>query len=199
MRWWPLFVLAVWGCDPAPTPATDSARPATGRTAAPTTGAKPSVSGDDDFELETVDDTIPADDAVVEDAGEAEDDDPDSPCAPKDPSLKPMQLLRFTFADGVEGKDPKSKLNVARAGQRVYAHLAMRNRSGRTRCLHLTFRVGGKKRTEVTLKIGKSWEWRTYAYNTLRADDDEPLELTVTDDQGAVVVKKLLAVIPRKG
>jgi hypothetical protein len=101
------------------------------------------------------------------------------------------------FADGVEGKDPRSKIDVAKAGKRVYAHLTMRNRSGRDRCIHLTFRVGGKKRTAVTLKIGESWSWRTYAYNTLRGDDNKPLELTVTDDQDQVILKKLLAVVPQ--
>ena len=89
-------------------------------------------------------------------------------------------------------------LQVAHAGERVYAHLTMRNRSGRDRCIHLTFRVAGKKRTSITLKVGKSWSWRTYAYNTLRSDDRAPLQLVVTDDQGATVLTKMLAVIPKK-
>jgi hypothetical protein len=150
-------------------------------------------------ELETVDDTPGSGpDDGDEDAGVLEDGgiDHESACAPVDPGLKPMQLLKFTFADGVDGRDPRRRLEVARAGQRVFAHLTLRNRSGRARCVHMVFRVGGKKRTEVTLKIGESWSWRTYAYNTLRSDDNKPLELVVTDDQGATIVREQLAVVP---
>lgn len=189
-----IALVALVGCDPKDVDAggdVSSAR-------AP---AKPASAGPaDDEEIVTVDDTVPSEAAPADAGPEQEDDDEgadDDGCAPRDPKLKPMQLLRFTFADGIDGKDPGKKLEVAKAGQRVYAHLTMRNRSGRKRCLTLTFRVGGKKRTEVTLKIGKSWSWRTYAYNTLRPDDDKPLDLTVTDDQGQIVLHQLLAVIPR--
>ena len=48
----------------------------------------------------------------------------------------------------------------------------------------------------MTLKFGKSWPWRTWAYNTLRADDTGPLQVAVTDDQGKVIVEKKLAVVP---
>jgi len=138
--------------------------------------------------------------AVDEPAVETVDDEPETDhegaCAPADPGLEAIELLRFTFTDGVERKDPREKLNIARPGQRVYAHLQLRNRSGRDRCVHVVFRVGGKKRTDVTLKVGESWSWRTWAYNTLRADDTGPLRVTVTDDQGKVIVAKQLAVVP---
>ncbi len=183
----------LWGCDP---PVGDTKK----------NGGPPSKSAEvetvDDV-VQTVDDSVPAASATprgqasADDEGDGDEDSEDDGCAPKDPSLKPLQILRFVFADGVEGKDPKSKLHVAKAGQRVYAHFTMRNRSGRSRCIKLTFRVGGKKRTSVTLKIGKSWQWRTYAYNTLRGDDNKPLELTAIDDQGVVILKRLLAVVPK--
>ncbi len=136
-----------------------------------------------------------------DDSAPTVDDEPEvdheGACAPADPGLKPLQLLRFTFADGVEGKDPGAKLNIARPGQRVYAHLQLRNRSGRDRCVHVVFHVGGKKRTDVTLKVGESWSWRTWAYNTLRADDRGPLQVVVTDDQGKAIVQQSLAVVPK--
>jgi len=136
-----------------------------------------------------------------DDSPQTVDDEPEvdheGACAPADPGLAPLQLLRFTFADGVEGKDPREKLNIARPGQRVYAHLRLRNRSGRDRCVHVVFRVGGKKRTDVTLKVGESWSWRTWAYNTLRSDDRGPLQVVVTDDQGKVIVQQSLAVVPQ--
>ncbi|MEM9692119.1 MAG: hypothetical protein AAGA56_06225 [Myxococcota bacterium] len=163
------------------------------------------------YVLESIDDSIPtaelsaskkraappSDDgntSTGEATGDEAEIDPD--CAKPEEDLKPMQLLRFAFASGLEGKDPKDKLHIARPGQRIYAHLTLRNRSGRKRCATLTFRVGGKKRTEIKVKIGESWSWRTWAYNTLRSDDREPLELTVRDDKGGLVLREKLAVVP---
>ncbi len=139
----------------------------------------------------------PSGDEAVETVNDEPEVDHEGACAPADPGLDPLQLLRFTFTDGVENKDPKQKLHIARPGQRVYAHLRLRNRSGRERCVHVTFRVGGQKRTDVTLKVGKSWSWRTWAYATPRVDDTKPLQVVVTDDQGKVIVEKKLAVVPQ--
>jgi hypothetical protein len=132
----------------------------------------------------------------VDDSGDEDEDEP-LDCAPPEPRLKPLQLLRFTFTTGVKNKDPRQKLNIARPGQRVWAHLRVRNRSGRDRCLHLVFRVNGKKRTELDLKIGESWNWRTYGYNTLKSSDRSGvLEFEATDDQGNLVAKKRLPIVP---
>jgi hypothetical protein len=156
-----------------------------------------------DEEVITVDDTIPGEspeiDAGPPDEGDQDDEeDPNDACAPVDPKLKPMQLLQFRWTSGLKGKQPKDKLYVARPGQRVYAHLKIRNRSGRKRCLKFVFRVGKKKRTEVTVRIGKSWNWRTWAYNTIKSSDRAPLHLTITDDQGKTIVDQRLAVIPER-
>jgi hypothetical protein len=118
-------------------------------------------------------------------------------CAPADPSLKPMQLLRLTLASGIEGRDPRDRLAAAKAGKRVYAHLRMRNRSGRDRCLRLRFSVGGELRTEVTLRVGHSWSWRTWAYATLRDDDSGSLRIEVIDDQDAPVAARTLGIVAR--
>ena len=192
------FLLLLGGCPgderESPAPSASSAPPRqAAATAAP--AAKP-----DDEPVITVDDTPEgaAEDGAEQGLGDGKDDgeeEPEGDCAPPGSDLKPMQLLRFAFASGIEGKDPKDELRVARPGERVYAHLTMRNRSGRARCLRLVFRVGGKKRTEVTLEIGKSWSWRTWAYNTIKPDDRGPLELTIEDDQGQLVLKKTLAVV----
>jgi len=120
-------------------------------------------------------------------------------CAPVDPDLKPMQVLRFKFTSKVKNREGVDKLSVLRPGQRVYAHLTMRNRSGYDRCLHLTFRVNGKQRTALTLGIGKSWSWRTWAFNTVRDDERGFLELEVKDDQGKLVLRERLAIVPDPG
>ena len=118
-------------------------------------------------------------------------------CAPPGSDLKPLQLLRFTFAASVEDRNPVGKLHVARPGQRVWAHLRVRNRSGRDRCVHVSFRIGARVRTELDLKVGESWNWRTWAYATLRPTDTSgALEFEAMDDQGNLLVKKRLPIVP---
>jgi hypothetical protein len=118
-------------------------------------------------------------------------------CQPKDAKLKPLQLLRFAFTSAVESKVPVDKLQIARPGQRVWAHLTVRNRSGEERCMHVAFRVQGQSRTEVDLDVGESWSWRTWAYATLRPTDTSgQLEIEVTDDQGKVLVHERLPIVP---
>ena len=136
----------------------------------------------------------------VEDIADGDDGDPseqhDTKCAPIDPNLKPLQVLRFKFSSDVKNREGVDKLSVLRPGQRVYAHFTMRNRSGSDRCMHLVFRVNGKKRTTMTLGIGKSWSWRTWAYNTVRPEERGFLELEATDDQGKLVLRERLAIVP---
>jgi hypothetical protein len=140
------------------------------------------VDDEPDVAPETVDDT-----PDQEDAGAA--------CAPLDPALKPMQLLRLVLASGIEGRDARDKVRTLAPGGRLYTHLTLRNRSGRERCVRVTFRVGGAVRTEVTLRIGKSWSWRTWAYNTLKPSDRGALEVTVTDDQGQLVARRSVPIV----
>lgn len=134
-------------------------------------------------------------------AGPDEPDEPDTDvaahCAPATPTLKPLQLLRFRFASAVEDREPVDQLHVARPGQRVWAHLRVRNRSGRSRCLRLVFRINGAARTELTLEVGESWNWRTWAYATLRDDDRSgTVELEALDDQGNLVARERLPIVP---
>lgn len=188
--WLPIFALA-FACDREGHGATSGAAPSAAPTAAPTVTSAVEL----DDEIETVDDTIPP--SSTEDEGDdADPGDPEEGCAPKQEGLKPLQVLLFRWTSGIEDKDPKDRLHVARPGQRVYAHLRMRNRSGTKRCLKLVFRVGDEKRTEVTLRIGESWNWRTWAYNTVKRDDRKPLHLTIHDDQGALVLDERLPVVP---
>ncbi len=153
--------------------------------AAPTAAPTASADGGDDGP-ETVDDQ----------PDEAE--PADSFCAPPDPQLPPMELIKFMFTSGVEGKDPRDKLAIARPGQRVYSYFVMRNRSGRERCVKVELRVNGKRRTVLTLKVGKSWSWRTWGYNTLRHDDDGILAAVVRDDQGREITTRQLGIVPEK-
>src|SRR5512139_1828876 len=97
-------------------------------------------------------------------------------------STRPVELLKLVFAADVKDREPSGPLQVAKPGQKVYAHLTVRNRSGRPRKIRLNFTVDGEKRTSVELFVGESWSWRTWAYNTvLPKDAGKKLALEVTD------------------
>lgn len=105
--------------------------------------------------------------------------------ADEETSTRPVELLKLVFASDVKDKEPVGSLQVAKTGQRVYAHMTLRNQSGRPRKVHLDFAVDGEKRTQVDLFVGESWSWRTWAYNTILAKDaGKKLTLEVTDDAG---------------
>ncbi|NUP11620.1 MAG: DUF2914 domain-containing protein [Polyangiaceae bacterium] len=113
-------------------------------------------------------------------------------------STRPVELLKFSFASGIRGRDPASVLEYAKPNQRVYAHLTLRNRSGRKRTVHVVFKVNGAKRTEVDLDVDASWSWRTWAYNTVLAKDTSgTLSVEVTDDEGNAVAEGTLPIRPK--
>lgn len=102
----------------------------------------------------------------------------------------PLELLKFRFTSEVKAKNPVDTLDHASPGKRVYAHLTLRNRSGRPRKVQLTFKVNDVVRTKLELDVGESWEWRTYGYNTLLAKDTSgTLSLDVDDDEGHPLIE----------
>lgn len=111
-------------------------------------------------------------------------------------STQPMELLRFRFTSGVEGREPKDELREARPGQRVYAFLALRNRTGRDRKITLAWTVDGAPRTTLDLEIDESWQYRTWGYNTVAPTDRGALRLEVTDDAGHPIVERELPIRP---
>lgn len=113
--------------------------------------------------------------------------------APKVSSDKPsepeeqaeLKLLRFSLTSNVRDKEPVDKLSAAKPGQRVWAHLAVRNRTGFSREIDLVFRVGGKERTRVTLTVESSWSFRTWGYVTLKSTDvSGDVSVSVVNDSG---------------
>lgn len=106
-----------------------------------------------------------------------------------------LELLGFSFTSAVRNKDPVDRYLAAQPGDRVYAHLTVRNLSGRPRRIHLMFVVNGNERTSLDLEIGHSWSWRTWGYNTLLADDAQgELFLRVTTDDGKTLVEQRLPI-----
>jgi hypothetical protein len=96
-----------------------------------------------------------------------------------------MRLLKLTLAPGVRDKEPVSKLEAAKPGQRVWAHVTLRNRTGFAREIDLVFRVNGKERSRVTLNVESSWSFRTWGYVTLRPGDvSGDVSVSVVSDSG---------------
>ncbi len=111
-------------------------------------------------------------------------------------STQPMELLRFRFTSGVVEREPEDELRSVKPGQRVYAFLALRNRTGRPRKITLAWTVGGEPRTTLDLEIDESWQYRTWGYNTVAPADRGTLRLEVTDDAGHSIVERELPIRP---
>ena len=110
---------------------------------------------------------------------------PSATVAATTPSL---QVLRLTLTSEVKQKEPVDELKEAGPGQRVWAHLTLRNRAPEARRVSVIFKVDGDERSTVDLPIASSWSFRTWAYNTLRAGDKSgELTVEVRDDAGAVI------------
>ena len=106
-----------------------------------------------------------------------------------------LQVLKLVFTSEVKNKEPVDKLELARPGQRVWAHLTMRNRSAEARPVALVFRIDGEQRAKVDLKIEPSWSYRTWGYSTLRAADlGGELVVEVRDDAGKVITTARLPI-----
>src|SRR4051794_23074398 len=80
------------------------------------------------------------------------------------PVADAIDLLDFELTSDVKNKAPVDKLDSARPGDRVYAHLTVRNRTTDTQRVSVSFRVNDDERTMVDLKVEKSWSFRTWAY-----------------------------------
>jgi hypothetical protein len=113
-------------------------------------------------------------------------------------STRPVELLKFQWTSGIKNREPVDHLAVAHPGDRVYAHLTIRNRTGRTRSLHLAFSVNGKVRSELDLDVVESWSYRTWGYDTvLKTDKAGKLTLSVTDDEGQPIDDEELPIATR--
>lgn len=112
----------------------------------------------------------------------------------------PLQVLRFAFTSEIKAKEPTDKLTYATAGERVYAHMTLRNRApnqrDEKRSVKVVFRVNEERRTTLDLKVDPSWSYRTWAFNTLKDDDKGELTLQVTDDEGNLIIDEQLPIKP---
>jgi hypothetical protein len=96
---------------------------------------------------------------------------------------------------GVKDREPQGKLVAAGAGERAYAHLAVRNRRSDEERISVRFLVAGDERTTVDLTVKRSWQYRTWAYVTpRRGDAGKKLEVEVRDASGALLASTSLPI-----
>ena len=100
------------------------------------------------------------------------------------------------FTSAIERREPKDELTAAKPGQRVHAFLAIRNRTGQKRSIHLAWSVNGEARTQLDLDVEESWQFRTWGFNTVLPRDRGTLRLEVTDDAGNSLVERELPIRP---
>lgn len=107
------------------------------------------------------------------------------------PTKVALQVQRFVLTSEVKNKEPVDELVKAGVGDRVYAHLQVRNR-GERRPLRLEFRIDGKVRSKIDLEVIHSWSYRTWGYNTVREPDvGKILEATIFDEDEVVASAKI--------
>jgi hypothetical protein len=123
---------------------------------------------------------------------------PSSPStpAPAQKAAGEFKVLKLVFTSEVKQKEPRDKLDAAKPGQRVYAHVTVRNRTDGAKPITLAFLVGGSERSKIDLSIASSWSYRTWGYVTLRDSDSGELTVEVRDESGTVMER---AKIPIKG
>lgn len=107
-----------------------------------------------------------------------------------------LRVLKMVLTPGVKNKEPDGKLDAATAGQRVYAHLTVRNRTDGPRPIVLAFLVGDKERSKVDLNVAQSWSFRTWGYVTLKDGDSGELTVEVRDGSGDVMERVKVPIKP---
>lgn len=110
-----------------------------------------------------------------------------------------VELLALTLTSAVHDKNPVDRLRDTHPGERVYAHIRVRNRTGRTHDVTINFMVNGEPRSTVSLAVEPSWSWRTWAYNTvLPTDRPGTLAVTVSGEEGELATADLPIVTTKR-
>lgn len=119
------------------------------------------------------------------------------PGATASPTSGELKVLKVVFTSAVKDKEPADKLDAAKAGQRVYAHATLRNRTDGPRPVVLAFLVDGATRTKIDLTVEQSFSFRTWGYVTLRDSDKGDLVVEVRDAAGAVMERAKILIKPK--
>ncbi len=99
-----------------------------------------------------------------------------------------LSVSRLVFSRGVQDRLPVEPDFAPTAdGRRLYAYLELFNK-GESRELTLTWSRAGKPFHTVTLKVGRSPHWRTWAYLTLSKSMTGPWAVEVRTESGELLL-----------
>lgn len=123
--------------------------------------------------------------------------DLDQACSSAPDDAPPLDIVQFALTSKLEKRKPTDELTIIKPGTKVYAYVVVKNLETTERCVLVTFRVNGNRRAALTLDIGTSPTWRTWA-NITPSDKDAPgtLEVEVTDDHGRERFKQKILIEP---
>jgi hypothetical protein len=119
----------------------------------------------------------------------------DQDCEPPAAGDKPLALVKLQLTSNVAEREPVDELAQAKVGEHVWAYLEVANGSEVGRCVSVVFRVDGGKRAALTLDVGPSPRWRTWAKNRIaETDAGKSLEIEIRDDRGRVLETRKLRI-----
>ena len=105
-----------------------------------------------------------------------------------------LVISRLVFSRGVEGRQPVEPDFAPKAdGRRLYAYLELFNK-GEQQELSLTWLRAGKPFHTVSLNVGRSPHWRTWAYLTLSKGMTGPWAIEVRAETGELLMAMPLLV-----
>lgn len=123
--------------------------------------------------------------------------DLDQRCEPAPADAPPLAIVDFKLTSKLENKRPTDELGIVRAGTPIYAYLVVENLEATKRCVLVTFRVNGKKRASLTLAVGTSPAWRTWAHiKPEEGDAPGAVQVEITDDHGRQRYQQKLLIEP---
>lgn len=126
--------------------------------------------------------------------------DLDQSCGTAPTDAPPLDIVKFTLTSKLENRKPTDELTMVKPGTKIYAYLVVKNLTKEERCLLVTFRVNGRKRASLTLDVGTSPTWRTWAHiSPSKGDAPGTVEVEVTDDQGRQRYLQKVLVEPESG
>jgi len=116
-------------------------------------------------------------------------------CSEASADAPALKLGKVQLTSGLEDKKPIDELKEVHPGQKLYAYLEVGSEVGE-RCVSVRFRFGEHERATLTLDIGRSPRWRTWANVTVgKKDVGKTAEIAVFDDQGHELAKRTLPVV----
>ena len=105
-----------------------------------------------------------------------------------------FRLTAFSLTRTVDNRLPGPAVGqLARDGQRVYAHVEVFNKGDRQK-LTMVWKRNGKERHRYTLDVGRSPAWRTWSYLTTGAWTQGAWSVAILDESGTLLGEQFLLI-----